>query len=139
MESSNPIRFADYFFRTGISPTVDLHSGRLQEDNSISTSNEALHLGVETPRGHGGTHPLKFRYEPETLYRYPKKDYSETDTYPLFTPLVCRFLISSVIQAMFGFEIVKLAAHPINTIPLFNFILIRLLPNRMGPGITGFV
>jgi hypothetical protein len=40
-------------------------------------------------------HPLTYRYEPDTIYRYPATDYNEIDKYPEYTPMVSITLISS--------------------------------------------
>ena len=89
MDNSNYIRFADYFFRAGISATTDLYSGKLPDESRNSIAIDEIQIAPESPKVHFGTHPLKYRYEPETIYRYPRKDYSETDAYPFFTPLFC--------------------------------------------------
>jgi hypothetical protein len=67
------LRFADYFFRIGISEDTDISKSKVifSEDAAFDKQ-----------------HPILNRYEPETIYRYPKLDYSENEKFPLYTPLV---------------------------------------------------
>lgn len=78
MELFKRPRLAEYFFRTGLPKDVDLNACKLPprniDDVTIKVDDEA--------------NPLSFRYEADTLYRYPAKDYSEQEKFPPYTPMV---------------------------------------------------
>lgn len=89
MESN--YRFADYFFRAGIVPNSNLSKKRLVETRhdlsslDVSKSTESLD---QSGRAKKDPHPLSFKYEPDTIYRYPPTDYNDNDKYPTYTPMV---------------------------------------------------
>lgn len=83
MQEDSNIRFADYFFRAGISPITNLLETKLPEN--IIADVELQETENENKKE---PHPLTNRYEPDTIYRYPKTDYSENDKFPAYTPMV---------------------------------------------------
>ena len=84
------LRFADYFFRAGIDPKCDLIKSKLPDlnlDNQLKDVEFGPSLEEKSPNSRSN-HPLTFRYEADTIYRYPSKDYGEDDRYPPYTPMV---------------------------------------------------
>lgn len=87
----NRLRFADYFFRAGIDPKSNLLKSKLiavtedNEEEQLKGGEDAESKKTSRLRNE---HPLSYRYEADTIYRYPKEDYSEDEKYPPYTPMV---------------------------------------------------
>ncbi|KAJ1344288.1 hypothetical protein BSLG_001428 [Batrachochytrium salamandrivorans] len=108
----NPGRFVDYFFQAGLGNVTDLLDRRLpvkcdtdgsQVDLSVievlSSSREMAGNGRPSrcdtnktlePNGIDGkqVHPLKYHFQAETMQRYPKQDWSDTEKFPAYVPMV---------------------------------------------------
>ena len=83
----NNLRFADYFFRAGIDPKCDLIKSKLPDLNLDGQLKDAEVGKEKTPKPRT-EHPLTYRYEADTIYRYPEMDYGEENRYPPYTPMV---------------------------------------------------
>ena len=101
------IRFADYFFRAGLKSSTSLMKSRMK-DSGVDLS--SLNLGAssenldESDQNKREPHPLTYKYEPDTIFRYPSEDYSEHEKFPSFTPMVIPVsLISSFVFQKISF------------------------------------
>ena len=112
----NRLRFADYFFRAGIDPKCNLLKSKLtivkEEEEEEREKEQQLKDGQDTeskktsrPRNE---HPLSYRYEADTIYRYPKEDYSEDDKYPPYTPMVFTCLRIHLINSISNYSTTNL-------------------------------
>jgi hypothetical protein len=88
MEQATSIRFADYFFRAGIPADMNLLQGKLGDEQDQPSSDKKYKLSLPSIQ-QMEPHPLTNRYQPETLYRFPKEDHGPQDKFPIYTPMVC--------------------------------------------------
>ncbi|KAJ3146265.1 hypothetical protein HDU86_000481 [Geranomyces michiganensis] len=99
-----PIRFADYFFQSGLNPAAKLSDRRILEDGSAagdpvnlqkradaaaSTEDTSSPLNLPETKLKKKQHPLEWKFGPEILCRYPETDYSEKDKFPTYLSMFC--------------------------------------------------
>ncbi|KAJ8331147.1 hypothetical protein QVD99_005806 [Batrachochytrium dendrobatidis] len=114
-ESSRPAlgRFVDYFFQAGLDHSKSLIDRRLpvicdtngslidlsvievkspaQLIKEANTGNTSCCDKPKEPNGVDGkqVHPLKYHFQAETIQRYPKQDWSDTEKFPAYVPMFC--------------------------------------------------
>lgn len=96
-EGASGLKFAEYFFRAGIDSKCNLLTSRLEDINvsdnePVSTldlpSDMVIQMdGKAQNSNEKAPHPLTYRYEADTIYRYPATDSDELK-YPPYTPMV---------------------------------------------------
>ncbi|KAJ3315495.1 hypothetical protein HDV04_003037 [Boothiomyces sp. JEL0838] len=83
------IRFADYYFRVGLGPESNLTAKRVVDKiEETPEPVEQVKEILDPTRKIKEIHPLHYRYEPETIFRYPKEDYGDNCKFPVYTPLI---------------------------------------------------
>ncbi|KAJ3151055.1 hypothetical protein HDU89_002267 [Geranomyces variabilis] len=100
-----PIRFADFFFQSGLNPAAKLSDRRILEDGSAAGDPVNLQKRADAAAGSAEEvgsplnlpetkvkkkqHPLEWKFGPEVLCRYPETDYSEKDKFPTYLSMFC--------------------------------------------------